>query len=64
MAGSLSNCLSLYADDSALIASGKSARKLSGFLSLELESCHKWMIDNELSLHVRKTETIIFGSSN
>ena len=63
MAGSLSCRLSLYADDSALIASGKSARELSEFLSLELESCRKWMIDNELSLHVGKTETIIFGSS-
>ena len=63
MASSLSCRLSLYADDSALVASGKSARELSEFLSSELESCRKWMVDNKLSLDVGKTEAIVFGSS-
>ncbi|CAL4130302.1 unnamed protein product, partial [Meganyctiphanes norvegica] len=31
-------------------------------LSKELESCRQWLIDNKLSLHLGKTEAIIFGS--
>ena len=49
MAISLSCRVSLYADESALIASGKSLRELSEFLSADLESCRRWMVDNELS---------------
>ena len=63
MVSSLRCQLSLYADDSALVASGRSVSDLSEFLSSELDSCRKWMVDNRLSLHVGKTESIIFGSS-
>ena len=57
------NCrLSLYADDSALIFSGKNAGNLATFLSRELSSCKKWLVDNRLSLHVGKTESILFGT--
>lgn len=63
MACSLKCRLSLYADDSALVAAGRSVKDLSSFLSSELETCKKWMVDNRLSLHVGKTESIIFGSS-
>ena len=31
-------------------------------LSEELESCRKWLMDNNLSLHLGKTESILFGS--
>lgn len=31
-------------------------------LSSEIESCHKWLTDNKLSLHLGKTECILFGS--
>ena len=31
-------------------------------LSLDLESCNNWLINNKLSLHVGKTELILFGS--
>ena len=54
--------LSLYADDSALIFSGKNASQIANFLSQELSLCKKWLIDNRLSLHVGKTESILFGS--
>ena len=57
------NCrLSLYADDSSLIFSGKEADDIAAFLSRELSSCQKWLIDNRLSLHVGKTECILFGT--
>ena len=32
------------------------------FLSENLKSCRDWLIDNKLSLHLGKTETILFGT--
>ena len=62
----LSHCLkchlSLYADDSALISSHKSIKDLSSFLSGQLAIVQKWLIDNKLSLHIGKTESIVFSS--
>ena len=37
-------------------------KKIADELSRELESCKKWLIDNKLSLHLGKTEAILFGS--
>ena len=54
--------LLLYADDSALIISGFDPEKIAEELSRELESCRQWLIDNKLSLHLGKTEAILFGS--
>ena len=31
-------------------------------MSREIESCKQWLIDNKLSLHLGKTESILFGS--
>ena len=31
-------------------------------LSNDLGQCKKWLVDNKLSLHVGKTESILFGS--
>ena len=62
MAISLRCRVSLYADDSTLIASGESATELADFLSRELKNCREWMTDNKLSLHLGKTECMIFGS--
>ena len=54
--------LSLYADDSALILSGKCASFIANQLSGELYECKRWLVDNKLSLHLGKTESILFGS--
>ena len=57
------NCkLSLYADDSALLFSHKDPNVISNRLSEELSSCKRWLVDNKLSLHVGKTECLLFGS--
>ena len=57
------NCkLSLYADDSALVHSGADPDVVAQFLSNELTTCRRWLIDNRLSLHLGKTECILFGS--
>ena len=54
--------LLLYADDSALLVSGSDPNIIAEILSNELKSCRQWLIDNKLSLHLGKTEAILFGS--
>ena len=55
--------LALYADDSALIFSHADANVIADRLSKELSCCRGWLIDNRLSLHMGKTECILFGTS-
>ena len=54
--------LLLYANDSALIVQGKNTKEIQQELSNELESIREWLIDNKLSLHLGKTESILFAS--
>ena len=57
------NCeLLLYADDSALLVSGKDVVNIESLLSEELSNVGNWLVDNKLSLHLGKTESILFGS--
>ena len=62
MSVSLGCHLSLYADDSTLVASGRNAAELGRFLSDQLGRCKDWMVDNRLSLHLGKTECVLIGS--
>ena len=62
MSSALHCKLSLYADDSALVYSGPDPNEVANFLSRELDICRKWLVDNRLSLHLGKTECILFGS--
>ena len=54
--------LLLYADDSAILYSNKDSQIISDKLGLKLEMCSKWLVDSNFSLHMGKTECIIFGS--
>ena len=54
--------LLLYADDSALLISGKDVSSIEQQLSEEMASLSDWLVDNKLSLHLGKTESILFGS--
>ena len=47
--------LMLYADDSALLVSGKDMSEIEETLSMELTSVSEWLTDNKLSLHLDKT---------
>ena len=62
MASAVRCKLLLYADDSALIASGKKVADIESTLSSELEYVSNWLIDNKLSLHLGKTQSILFGT--
>ena len=54
----------MYADDSALLVSGKDTQLIQESLSSELEAAREWLINNKLSLHLGKTESILFGNIN
>ena len=54
--------LLLYADDSALLTSSKDISEIERVLSVELESVNEWLVENRLSLHLGKTQSIVFGS--
>ena len=54
--------LLLYADDSTILFSHGNPGVISEKLGKELQSCSQWLIDNKLSLHLGKTECILFGS--
>ena len=56
------NCKLLYADDSALTVPGKDLKEIELKLTKELESISNWLTDNKLSLHMGKTESILFGT--
>ena len=53
--------LILYADDSAILFSHKGPEVISQKLSEVMESCSNWSVDNKLSLHLGKTECVLFG---
>ena len=54
--------LLLYADDSALLVSGKDVLEIEKILSVELGAVNQWLCENRLSLHLGKTQSILFGS--
>ena len=62
MEAAVSCQLILYADDSALLVSGKDVNKIEQQLGNELSSLNGWLVDNRLSIHLGKTESILFGT--
>ena len=54
--------LILYADDSAIVVSGKDIKVIQETHGKELCALSSWLVDNKLSLHLDKTESILFGS--
>ena len=53
--------LILYADDSAILFAHHDPDFIAKKLSVVLESCSDWLVDNKLSLHLGKTECLLFG---
>ena len=62
MPGAVKHKLLLYADDSAILVSGKCRQDIETILSSEMDVLSQWLISNKLSLHLGKTESILFGS--
>ena len=53
--------LLLYANDSTILYSHSDPDQIANNLGKVLESCSDWLVDNKLSLHLGKTECILFG---
>ena len=64
MEASVSCKLILYADDSALLVTGKHIKTIENVLGDNLLSLSNWLIDNKLSLHLGKTQSILFGTKH
>ena len=62
MCSAVSCKLIIYADDSVLLVSGKSILWIEETLHNELDSVREWLTANKLSLHLGKTESILFGT--
>ena len=62
MSGVIGNKLLLYADDSAILVADKDISTVENALQTDLQIVSEWLIDNKLSLHLGKTESILFGS--
>ncbi len=56
--------LCLYADDSMLLVRGKDVKQLERILENEMNEISKWLQENRLSLHLGKTESILFGTKH
>ena len=52
-------CDLLYADDSALLISGKRIPAIGQKLSGEITKLNIWLVENKLSLHFGKTKSIL-----
>jgi len=62
MSSSLNWLLSLHADDSTLLVADTSVQAVEDALFLNMEKVSAWLVDNKLSLHLEKTESILFSS--
>ena len=62
MSGAVSNKPLLYADDSAFLGTDKFLSNIETVLQNEFEIVSEWLVDNKPSLHLGKTESILFGS--
>ena len=63
----LPNCLNdsspaLFADDTNITVTGVSGQDIERKLNTELNNVHHWLLANELSLNISKTEYMIIGS--
>ena len=61
MSGAVNHKLLLYADDSAILVADRNVSTIEILLQKELEVVSEWLVD-KLSLHLGKTEFILFGS--
>ena len=54
----------LFADDTALFASDMNSGKLEKLVNVELEKVKWWLIQNKLTLNIKKSCHIVFGKKD
>jgi len=62
IASCVSCTLILYADDTVLLVSHRDIDAVSSLLSAAAGKCFHWLVNNCLSMHMGKTEVIVFSS--
>ena len=62
ISSSVSCKLIMYADDTVLLVSGKDVKSVASELSVEVGNCYHWLTNNRLSMHMGKTEAMVFVS--
>ena len=62
MAGATDEKILLYAVDTAILVSNKHVDAIELKLKTALETISDWLVDNKLSIHLGKTESILFVS--
>ena len=54
----------LYADDTTIIFTGQNLRFMKIKINKDLEALSQWLINNKLTLNVKKTKYMIFHHKN
>ena len=62
IASSVSCKLLMYADDTVLLVSDRDINTVSVQLGNEVTNSYNWLVNNKLSMHMGKTECIVFSS--
>ena len=52
----------LYADDTVLLCNGTDLDKMSRTMQADLDSIYKWCASNKLTLNIKTTKYMIFGT--
>ena len=55
-------CINLYANDTAITVTGHSREEVETKLCQKLEDASKWMEENVLTLNLKKTKGMVFGT--
>ena len=53
----------LFADDTNLFYSGENVEQLNKTINAEMQNISQWLIDNQLTLNIKKTNYIVFKST-
>ena len=61
---SVKNKLILYAGDAIVLVSNRNINLVADILGLELSNCFHWLTNNQLAMHMGKTEVIILTSKH
>ena len=54
----------LYADDTVLLCTGKDLNSICHTMQQDLDNVFKWCVSNKLTINIKKTKHMIFGTKN
>ena len=54
----------MYADDTAIVCTGDNSQDILNTLANELEAAHLWLSEHKLTLNLKKTKVMLFGTNH